>query len=89
VAPNPPLEGAYVPASLSIDSSGPFGEETPGAWLPAHRAARTAEALRIHHGFSGAGGRYTDTLPAKLYKATRKSVLRRPVGWYDLHARLG
>ncbi len=37
--PNPPLEGRYVDARFTKHSSGPFGEETAGAWLTAEQVA--------------------------------------------------
>jgi len=36
--PNPPLEGTYVDAAFDGYSSGPFGEEAPGEWMPFDRA---------------------------------------------------
>jgi hypothetical protein len=53
----PPREGSYVPARFSADSSGPFGEETPGAWSDIGRLLPRAELIRLHHNLAGFGGR--------------------------------
>jgi FkbM family methyltransferase len=36
--PNPPLEGNYVDANFDGATSGPFGDEAPGEWMPFDRA---------------------------------------------------
>lgn len=87
--PNPPREGLYVDARFNLDSSGLFGEETPGRWLPIERVLLHAQQLRWHHRLAGYGGRWSRTVPSRAYQATRSLFGRRPPGWYDLHARLG
>ena len=37
--PNPPLEGLYAQGSFGACTSGPFGEEVPGRWMPLDEAA--------------------------------------------------
>lgn len=83
---NPPLEGKYVESAFTEDSSGPFGEESPGDWHTIAPTLRRAEILRLHHELSGWGGRWQQTLPSKVYRRLRRE-LRRPVPRYDLHAR--
>jgi FkbM family methyltransferase len=85
--PNPPLEGSYVDTTFSVDCSGPFGEETPGAWLPIDRALARAKRIRLNHNLGGVGGKYRHHLPSRAYGKFRQAVLHRPTGWYDLHAR--
>jgi FkbM family methyltransferase len=41
VLPNPPLEGKYVPQTFGDYHSGPFGNESPGPWLPFAEAMAT------------------------------------------------
>lgn len=36
--PDPPREGSYVDFRFDQETSGPFGEETPGAWVDIHSA---------------------------------------------------
>jgi FkbM family methyltransferase len=86
-SPRPPGEGDYVDATFTMESSGPFGEETPGAWMPLARALGWAQLLRLHHGVAGLGGRWSCSAPALAYTRLRKR-LGIYAGWYDLHARL-
>ncbi len=39
VLPDPPREGSYAPGSFGACTSGPFGEEVPGAWMEIDEAA--------------------------------------------------
>jgi FkbM family methyltransferase len=87
--PDPPLEGNYVDATFTMDVSGPFGEETPGPWLTVDKALSRARIIRLDHNMGGLGGKYRRTLPSRAYGKFRQAVLRRPTGWYDLHARYG
>ena len=41
---------------------------------------------RPRYGFVGMGGRFSRTLPAKVYRRARLHWLQRPLAWYDLHA---
>jgi FkbM family methyltransferase len=38
--PDPPLEGRYVKGRFGACTSGPFGEEVPGAWMDIEEASR-------------------------------------------------
>jgi FkbM family methyltransferase len=88
--PQPAREGVYVDAPFDRDGSGPFGEETPGPWLSIDKALNRSRWLRLQHNIAGYNGRYSHTLPSKLYRAFRHYVARRPpMSWYDLHAKLG
>ncbi len=76
-----PIEYQYVQ-----DSSGPFGEDTPGEWLTYEAAFERARSL--HRQFN-TYSRFSNT-PAILVKAARllKGIKRNdPQSWYDLHAR--
>jgi hypothetical protein len=86
--PSPRREGSYVPARFSADSSGPFGEETPGAWSDIGRLLPRAELIRLHHNLAGFGGRWADSRAGRLYQAARLHLMKRPPAWYDLHASL-
>lgn len=44
--PDPPLEGPYVEHKFDRQSSGPFGEETPGEWQTLAEAAQTFGAVK-------------------------------------------
>lgn len=46
VAPNPPLEGKYVPFEFDGNMSGAFGKELPGEWLNAEGIDAAVMALR-------------------------------------------
>jgi FkbM family methyltransferase len=87
--PNPPREGRYVPASFNRDSSGPFGEETPGEWRSIAATLRRATALMTWHNLVGYNGRWADHLPGAVYRRLHRGVFGTDVSWYDLHARLG
>lgn len=87
--PNPPREGSFVDTVFGPESSGPFGEETPGSWKSVDACLRHASRIRLHYDLAGFGGRWGGRLPAKLYRGVRSRVLKQPIGWYDLHAKLG
>ncbi len=88
--PNPPLEGRhFAEPARSVDASGPFGAETPGRWLTIRQARIKGCALRIQHELGARGGRWANLPPGMLYRGVRSRVLKRPTGFYDLHARLG
>lgn len=84
--PQPSREGDYVDARFTIHSSGPFGEETPGSWRDIGQIQKRAELLRLRHQLLGFGGRYGDTLPSKIYRATANRLGHDY--WFDLHARV-
>jgi FkbM family methyltransferase len=85
--PHPPREGEYVDFDFDGDSSGPFGEESPGKWKSIRQALLLGQMLRLHQDVGGFGGRWSGTVPGRAYRRVRRR-LNRPVGWYDLHARL-
>lgn len=85
--PSPAREGQYVDWNFHGHSSGLFGRELPGIWDSAarvHDKLRRLAAERKRWKQEGALGR---TMFGRLYRQAR-SALGRPIGWYDLHARL-
>lgn len=74
--------------STEIGSSGPFGEETPRRWVRLGPILAQAVNLRLQYEIS-AHGRWGETLAARAYSRIRNEVLHRPLGWYDLHVKLG
>jgi FkbM family methyltransferase len=85
--PAPPAEGRYVAAEFTTNQSGLFGEELPVPWEPIDRALVRAQMIRLQHNTVGYGGRWTDTLPSRVYARMRRR-LGRQHSWYDLHAAL-
>lgn len=82
--PRPAREGRYVDLELASEGSGLFGDEAPGRWLgPAATLARS-QFLRLNHNLGGHGGRWSRGDLGWRYQR----ILRRRVGWFDLHARL-
>jgi FkbM family methyltransferase len=71
------------------ESSGPFGEETPGLWRPIWPTLARALSLRLQYEIGGGTGRWTQTWAGLAFRGLRSGVLNRPLGWYDLHAKLG
>lgn len=86
--PNPPREGEYVDVRFDDFCSGPFGEETPGEWIPIEEAVTTCRRLVQEHRYDRYGGIYGHTVRARFYRRLRRS-LGNPLAWYDIHARLG
>jgi FkbM family methyltransferase len=86
--PTQPLEGSYVPARFTSESSGTFGRELSGRWLTRRQARAQAELLRLKHNVGGHGGRWRQTPIGFAYAVSRRVMLRRAPSWYDLHARL-
>jgi FkbM family methyltransferase len=78
-----------VDSRFARGSSGPFGEEIPGRWAPIGPTLARAAALSLHFQFAGYGSRLGETVPSRIYRKFREDVLHRPLGWYDLHAKLG
>ncbi len=76
-------------AAFPVDSSGPFGEETRGHWAPIGPALARAAVVRVSFDVGGFGGRWGRTLLGRAYAGIRRHVFRRPLSWYDLHAKLG
>lgn len=88
--PNPPREGNYVDYRFDHENlcSGLFGEETPGKWVEADRLLTQAIKLNDDERNFGINGRYIHTLWGRAYAAGRW-LMRRPICWYDIHARMG
>ncbi|MBE2317974.1 FkbM family methyltransferase [Solirubrobacter sp. CPCC 204708] len=84
----PAREGGYVDQRFSEDSSGPFGEETPGVWRPFPVAVARGAALWSQHDLAGFGGRREHSRPAATYRRAHTRLTGRALGWYDLHAAL-
>jgi FkbM family methyltransferase len=57
------------------------------SWRSAWATLARAHLLRAHHNLAGFGGRYARMPPSRAYNYLR-GQLKRPVGWYDLHAAL-
>jgi FkbM family methyltransferase len=88
--PSPALEGrARVQLLPSINSSGAFGREVPGRWLTIEQALLRGWGLRVQQEFGGHRGRWASLPPGLLYRGIRSRVLKRPTGFFDLHARWG
>lgn len=89
--PQPPREGVFVDQRFDGHTSGPFGEESPGAWQGIE--ATLVEWRRIlaqqqrfgHQG--GWDGRWRGTLADRVYQRYRRARGLGPLGWYDFHAR--
>lgn len=87
VCPDPPREGAFVPARFDTLTSGPFGEETPGSWLSFDKAWRRYRRILFEQRVLGVSGLLGATPLAPVYSRVRRRLLGAPLGWYDLHAR--
>jgi FkbM family methyltransferase len=74
--------------STEAGSSGPFGDETAGRWTRIGTALVQAVNLRLQYQSSAPGTRWGESLPGRAYSKLRNEVLRLPLGWYDLHAKL-
>lgn len=83
--PNPPLEGDYVDYRFDGLCSGPFGEETPGAWMGIEKTVLAYRRLLLEQRYFGADGRLFKTIFHRLYERLKGE----PAGWYDFHAKLG
>jgi FkbM family methyltransferase len=82
-------EGPSMRYKYRGDSSGPFGEESPGAWAEIGPTLRRMRALVRYQNAIGPGGRHYHTLLSKIGRRLYRVVRRRTHSWYDLHARLG
>lgn len=83
-AEGPPMQYAY-----RKESSGPFGEESPGEWREIDAALRQMRQFIRYQNAYGFGGRYSRRLWSKVGRRIRRYVKRLPShSWYDLHARL-
>ena len=82
-------EGPSMRYKYRSDSSGPFGEESPGTWQSIGPTLWRMRALVVYQNSIGPGGRYYDTLASKIGRRLYQILRRRSHSWYDLHARLG
>jgi FkbM family methyltransferase len=87
VPPRPPLEGDYVDFRFEFGSSGLFGEEAPGDWIPANTVLRRIWLTMIRH--FPEGFLYTRRRLHGAYVGLRERLTGRPESgyWYDIHAR--
>ncbi len=75
--------------STAAGSSGPFGNESSGRWARIGPTLAHAVSLRLQYEVSAHGTHWGESLPGRAYSKFRNDVLHRPLGWYDLHAKLG
>lgn len=83
------VEGSPVVYRFPPDSSGPFGEETPGRWLRIGAAGVWGLALRAGDDVCGHSGRLYGRAGVWRLRDLRHRLTGRQDHWYDLHARLG
>jgi hypothetical protein len=87
--PNPPLEGKYVPAHFDGHTSGPFGEEAPGAWMGIEEVLDRYRALIRRQSWFGGTDKPFSALLRQVYNRSAPILRAEPFGWYDIHAKLG
>ena len=85
--PSQPAEGLRSGTTFTTNHTGLFGDELPCLANRSPTSAK-AQALRLEHNTIGYGGRWTGTLPSRLYTGVR-GRLGGMHSWYDLHARPG
>ena len=85
--PRPPREGRSADVTFTMEHSGLFGDELPVRWEDVGAALLRAQAIRLQHNTVGYAGRWTRTLPSRVYRGIRHR-LGGLHSWYDLHARL-
>lgn len=87
----PPREGKFVSHRPRRDSSGHFGEEAPGQWLPADQTFLRYRRVFWFYQMNGVNGILNRWAPAKWRSLVMKiwGRLGFRAGWYDTHARLG
>ena len=83
------LEGPAATYKFPPDSSGPFGDETPGKWLNFGTAGAYGLALRTVDDFCGHSGRFYGKTATWRLRLLRERLTGRADHWYDLHAKLG
>lgn len=83
------LEGPAATYRFPPDSSGPFGDETPGKWLRFVTAGVYGLALRTLDDFCGHSGRFYGRSAVWRLRLLRERLTGYPDHWYDLHAKLG
>lgn len=81
-------EGRAVHYRHVTESSGPFGEETPGKWLAIEDTIREMRRLIAYQNTLGFGGRCAGRWGSRVGARLRRHATgRRTHSWYDLHAR--
>lgn len=83
VCPSPPLEGNFVAHRFESGSSGLFGEEAPGQWVPEKEALKMYKRIFRAYRLFGDDGLARNSRVGKVLQR----LLRQRVGWYDTHAR--
>jgi FkbM family methyltransferase len=83
--PNPALEGSFVDVRFDGTCSGLFGEEAPGSWISVEETFDQYRRIITEQKYFGGTGKLYKTPFHKLYEVFRGE----PVGWYDIHAKLG
>lgn len=88
--PEPALEGHYIDYRFPLNaSSGPFGEETPGAWKPMQPLLRKyRRLLRLQARYTIQSENFSQARWER-HRRWRRFFGAEPVGWYDIHAKLG
>lgn len=82
-------EGRSVRYNHVRESSGPFGEETPGEWLAIDETIKEMRRLIVYQNTLGFGGRSTGRWWSRVGARLRRHATgRQSHSWYDLHARL-
>ena len=82
-------EGPPIRYTYYKESSGPFGEESPGEWLEIDAALKQMRRLIRYQNAFGLEGRHSRKLFSKAGRRLRRYLKRLPShSWYDLHARL-
>lgn len=78
--PDPPKEGSYVDFAFDQETSGPFGEETPGAWVDIH------SAMLSNYGILTKQDQREDE-----FTDIRENIVNivdpERNGWFDIHAK--
>lgn len=86
-SPKPPLEGKYVKQKFNGLTSGLFGREIPGKWLELDQTIKSYIRIVNEQSKHGMHGTLYHTRYSELYREFKKKI-KRPVAWYDIHARL-
>lgn len=82
-------EGNQLRYSHVRESSGPFGEDSPGEWSAIETTLHRMRRLIAYQNTIGFGGRNSGRLWSRLGARLRRQLTgRRTHSWYDLHARL-
>ena len=82
------VEGLPLRYVYRQDSSGPFGEESPGKWRSIGSALIRMRALIFYQNTIGLGGRHHRALGSRVGRRLYRYV-NQSHSWYDLHARMG